>query len=262
MTLEKTVLITGAADGIGWAMARLYAARGFRVALADIDGQKVDDRLVELGPGHLALAADVTREEDVQTMAQSVRESFGNCGVVINNAGIADSHLPTVEQDAAQFQKVLDTHLRGTFLVSKEMGRMMLDNGGGTIVNISSIAGLGGLPRRNAYGAAKAGIIAMTRSMACEWAPQGIRVNSIAPGYVETALVRKLTNAGRIDIAQIRRRIPMGQLGEPDDIAEAAYFLSSPAAKYITGAVLSVDGGWNAFSDFGDAHPLETGGEL
>lgn len=261
MESQKTVLITGAADGIGWAMAQLYAARGFRVALADIDRQKVDDRRVELGAGHLALAADVTREEDVQAMAQSVHENFGNCGVVINNAGIGDSHLPTVEQDAAQFQKVLDTHLRGTFLVSREIGRMMLDDSGGAIVNISSIAGLGGLPRRNAYGAAKAGIVAMTRSMAGEWGPKGVRVNAIAPGYVETALVRKLTEAGRIDIDRIRRRIPMGQLGRPDDIAEAAYFLSSPVARYITGAVLSVDGGWNAFSDFGDAHPLETGGE-
>jgi NAD(P)-dependent dehydrogenase (short-subunit alcohol dehydrogenase family) len=129
----------------------------------------------------------------------------------------------------------------------------MVSGDGRAIVNIASIAGLGGLPRRNGYGAAKAGIVAMTRSMACEWAASGVRVNAVAPGYVETALVRKLADEGFVDEARTRRRIPMGRLARPEEIAAAILFLCSPAASYITGTVLSVDGGWMAFADAGDA---------
>jgi NAD(P)-dependent dehydrogenase (short-subunit alcohol dehydrogenase family) len=129
----------------------------------------------------------------------------------------------------------------------------MMAQGGGAILNLASIAGLTGLPKRNAYGAAKAGIIAMTRNMACEWARYGIRVNALAPGFVSTALVQKLEAAGRIDRARLERRIPMGRLAEPAEIAETAWFLCSPAATYVTGSVLSVDGGWHAFGDAGDA---------
>jgi NAD(P)-dependent dehydrogenase (short-subunit alcohol dehydrogenase family) len=254
MTDAKTILITGAADGIGWAMAQLYSSRGYQVALADLDGAKARERAAELGPAHLGLTADVASESDVTAMAAAVEAHFGFCEAVINNAGIGDTHLPTVEQDVGHFRKILEVHLAGTFLVSREMGRRMLEQGRGAIINISSIAGLGGLPRRNGYGAAKAGIVAMTRSLASEWGPKGVRVNALAPGYVETALVRKLVDAGRIDLDKLRRRIPMGQLGQPEDIAEAAFFLTSPAARYITGAVLSVDGGWQAFSDAGDAY--------
>ncbi|MFA5538279.1 MAG: SDR family oxidoreductase, partial [Gemmobacter sp.] len=116
----------------------------------------------------------------------------------------------------------------------------------------SSIAGVGGLPRRNAYGAAKAGIIAMTRAQACEWGPSGVRVNAVVPGYVETDLLSELAEAGKVDLDAIRRRIPLGRLIRPDDIAEAIWFLASPAARQITGTALTVDGGWTAFGGAGD----------
>ena len=173
--------------------------------------------------------------------------------VLVNNAGIGDSHLPTLEQGLDAFRKVLDVHLAGTFVMSREVAKGMVARGSGAIVNLSSIAGLTGLPKRNAYGAAKAGVVAMTRAMACEWAGKGVRVNAVAPAFVETALVKKLADAGRVDLPTIRRRTPIGRLIAAEEVASAIVFLASPEASGITGIVLPVDGGWTAFGDFGDA---------
>ncbi|MCG5235333.1 SDR family NAD(P)-dependent oxidoreductase [Xanthobacter oligotrophicus] len=257
--MSPSALITGAADGIGWAIARTLAAGGWRLALVDLDDGATAARAAELGSSHLAIRADVSVEEDVTEAMRRVVAAFGGLDAVVNNAGIADTHLPTVEQDAARFRKILDVDLTGVFLVSREAARVMLPRRSGSIVNLSSIAGITGLPRRNAYGAAKAGVVALTRSMACEFGPTGIRVNAVAPGYVETALVKALERDGRIDLGRIRRRIPLGFLAQPDDIAQAVAFLVSPAARYVTGTVLSVDGGWQAFGDAGDAFPSPAG---
>lgn len=254
MSTGSTAIITGAAEGIGWALARRFAAAGCRVALADIAGERAEARAAELGSGHLGLACDVSDEASVRAAVAATAAALGPIEILVNNAGIGDTHLPTFEQDIGQFERVLKIHLGGTFLMSREVARLMTDRGG-AILNISSIAGLGGLPRRNAYGAAKAGIAQMTKNLACEWAGLGIRVNALAPGYTGTALVRRLEAAGRIDRAKLERRIPMGRLAEPEEIAEAGWFLCSPAASYVTGAILSVDGGWQAFSDAGDASP-------
>jgi len=247
-------LITGAADGIGWAMAQRFAAAGCRVVLADLDGDRAAARAAELGARHLAVRADVADEASAIAMVEETVSRLGRLDILVNNAGIGDSHKPTLEQDLATFDRILRVHLDGTFVASREAARAMAGQGG-AILNVSSIAGLTGLPRRNAYGAAKAGIVAMTKSMACEWAGAGIRVNAIAPGYVGTALVARLVEAGRIDRGRLERRIPLGRLADPAEIAETAWFLCSPAASYVTGAVLSVDGGWSAYGDAGDASP-------
>jgi NAD(P)-dependent dehydrogenase (short-subunit alcohol dehydrogenase family) len=250
------VLVTGGADGIGWAIARSFAARGDRVAILDLDGARAAERAAALGPGHLGLGGDVTDEGQVEAAVARAVAAFGGLGAAVNNAGIGDNPAPTLEQDLDRFRRVLAVHVDGAFLVSRAAARAMMPAGGGAIVNIASIAGLGGIPRRNAYGAAKAGIVAMTRAMACEWAGAGIRVNAVAPGYVATELLAKLEAEGGVDLAAIRRRIPMGRLGEPEAIADAVVFLASPAARYVTGTVLPVDGGWSAFGGFGDAsHP-------
>lgn len=250
---RKTAIVTGAADGIGWAMAQVFARDGYRVLIADLDGDKAENRATALGAGHLGAAADVTSKEDTEALAALVDRTFGRVDVLVNNAGIADRHLPTLEQDMDHFGRVLDVHLKGTFLMSRVFGARMIAARSGAIVNVGSIAGVSGMPRRNAYGAAKAGIVSMTRAMACEWAGQGVRINAIIPGYVETALVRSLIAEGKIDAERLRRRIPLGQLAQPEDIAEAALFLVSPQARYITGTTLAVDGGWSAFGDSGDA---------
>lgn len=250
---HPVALITGGADGIGWAIVRRFAAAGCQVAIADIREDVAMDRAQKLGADHLAIAADVASEAAVCAMVAKAIERFGRLDVLVNNAGVADSLLPTTEQSGEAFGRLLDIHLKGTFLASREAARVMLRQRAGAIVNISSIAGLAGLPRRNAYGAAKAGIISLTRSMACEWACSGVRVNAVAPGYVRTALVEELERTGRLDTSALKRRTPMGRLAQPMEIAEAVWFLASPQASYITGAVLSVDGGWHAFGAAGDA---------
>lgn len=247
------VLVTGGAAGIGWAIARAFAARGARVALLDLDGAQAAARAAELGPDHLGLAADVTDEAAVSAALAEADARLGGLAVAVNNAGIGDNPAPTLDQDLVRFRRVLSVHLDGAFLVSREAARRMAPRGRGAIVNIASIVALGGFPRRNAYGAAKAGIVAMTRAMAGEWAHAGLRVNAVAPGYVATDLIAKLEAEGGLDLAAIRRRIPMGALGAPEAIADAVTFLASDAARYITGAVLPVDGGWSAFGGFGDA---------
>ncbi|MBA84176.1 SDR family NAD(P)-dependent oxidoreductase [Thalassobius sp. S69A] len=252
MSDHPTVLITGAADGIGWATATLFAARGYRVVIADLSGNKSTQRAQELGPSHLGLACDVTNEDAASHTIDTVMQRLGRLDVLVNNAGIGDTSLPTTQQTSAHFRKVIDVHLTGTFQMSRLAAQAMQGSGrGGAIVNFSSIAGLTGLPRRNAYGAAKAGIIAMTRAMGSEWGAQGIRVNAVAPGYVRTALVEKLIAEGLLDVDSLIARTPLGRLLEPSEIAEAVYFLASPAASAITGTVLSVDGGWAGFGAAG-----------
>lgn len=252
MHSRKSVLITGAADGIGWETAKLFATRGYRVAIADLNAAKSAQRALDLGPDHIGLACDVADEEAVTRAVQTTLAQFQRLDVLVNNAGIGDTNLPTLDQSSAHFSTVIGVHLTGTFLMSRVAAAAMREAGqGGAIVNFASIAGLTGLPRRNAYGAAKAGIIAMTRSMGAEWGALGIRVNAVAPGYVRTALVEKLIADGLLDPAAILGRTPLGRMLTPSEIAEAVYFLASPAASAITGTVLSVDGGWMAFGAAG-----------
>lgn len=250
---ESVVIVTGAADGIGWATAQRLAQDGYRVALLDVRGEAAQARATELGHPHLGLACDVTSESSVQEAIAAVLARFGRIDALVNNAGIGDQTGPTVEQTIGAFERVLAVHLSGTFLMSQAVARVMLrapatgHQGRGAIVNLGSIAGTTGLPARNAYSAAKAGVLGMTRAMACEWARAGIRVNAVAPGYVRTALVMELERKGALAAADIDHRTPLGRMAEPAEIAEVIAFLASDRASYVTGAVVPVDGGWTAF---------------
>ena len=251
--MDRVAIVTGAADGIGWATARRLAAEGYQVALLDLRAEAALARAAELGPRHLGLACDVTAEAGVEAAVAAVLARFGRIDALVNNAGIGDQTGATVAQNVAAFDRVLAVHLRGTFLMSQCVARVMLlaepvrPPSRGAIVNLGSIASTIGLPARNAYSAAKAGVLGMTRAMASEWARSGIRVNAVAPGYVRTALVAELERQGALDAQGIAHRTPLGRMAEPAEIAEAIVFLASPRASYITGAVLPVDGGWTAF---------------
>lgn len=249
----ETALVTGAANGIGLAAATLLAARGARVAIADLDLAAAERAARSLGPGHLAVRADVSSEEDVRRMVGEVLEAFGAVDVLVNNAGIPDRTIPTVDQDLAHWHRLLGVHLDGTYLVSKAVAPSMIARGRGAVVNLCSIAGLLGIPVRTAYSVAKAGIAMLTRVLACEWARHGVRVNAVAPGYVRTGLVDSLVRAGTVDAGKIEHRTPMGRMASPEEIAAVIAFLASREASYVTGVVLPVDGGYTAFGAPGDA---------
>jgi NAD(P)-dependent dehydrogenase (short-subunit alcohol dehydrogenase family) len=252
-TQAPAALVTGAADGIGRATAEHFAAAGWRVALLDLREDAVQARAAELGNGHLAIACDVTDADSVRAAVATAVQKLGRIDALVNNAGISEQDAPTLEQTPEGFDRVLAVNLKGAFLMTQAvlgpMRSQARDARGqrGAIVNLGSIASLAGIPGRNAYSAAKAGVLGMTRALASEWAREGIRINAVAPGYVRTALVAELVRRGAIDAHAISARTPLGRMAEPLEIAEAIFFLSSPAASYVTGAVLSADGGWTAF---------------
>ena len=252
MSRSAVAIVTGAAEGIGWATAQQLAHAGWTVALFDLTPDAVTERAKALGAQHSGWTCDVSDAVAVQQRVAEVVARHGRIDGLVNNAGIADQTAPTLQQDIAAFDRVLSVHLRGAFLMSQQviaqMSRQPRDASGnrGAVVNIGSIASTGGIPGRNAYCAAKAGVLGMTRALASEWARRGIRVNAVAPGYVKTALVASLAERGAIDAQAIARRTPLGRMASPEEIAQVIAFLASPLASYITGAVLPVDGGWTA----------------
>lgn len=243
---NHVVIITGAADGIGWATAQCFAQAGYRVVITDIREGLAKERCASLGAQHMALACDVTNEKMVDACIQKVMKQYGRIDVLVNNAGIGEQNAETIAQEYAKFKQLLDIHLGGTFLMSRAVGKVMLQQLHGAIVNISSIAAVIGIPKRNAYGAAKSGISSMTRSMACEWADRGVRVNAVAPGYVRTEMVNSMEKKGLVDTRKIESDTPMGRLAQPEEIGKVILFLASKDASYITGTTLMVDGGWSS----------------
>ena len=248
--LGRVALVTGAAMGIGAAIAERLGHDGHTVVVADINLAAAEEMVAGLkaqGIEALALAIDVGDAQSIAAAFEELHQRFGRCDVLVNNAGIGEQSVMTLEQTVEGFDRILAVHLRGTFLASREAARHFVAQQSGAIVNLGSIAGLAGHPGRNAYGAAKAGIVAMTEAMASEWARDGIRVNAVAPGYVMTDLVRDLIARGALNPSDIEDRTPMARFARPEEIAEAIAFLASPSASYITGVTLPVDGGWQAF---------------
>lgn len=249
----RIVVVTGAAGGIGRALAGLFSADDDTVVAVDLPGTDVVALAKSLGPGHVGLTCDVSSEADILALYDEIDARFGRVDALVNNAAMGPTMAATVDTGLDAFRKAIGVNLVGPFVMAREAARRMKP--GGAIVNIASLAGVLGNPRRNAYAASKAGLISFTKSLACEWAARGIRVSAVAPGYVRTPMVAELERTGKADLAAVRRRVPIGRMGRPDEIAEAARFLASARARYVTGAVLAVDGGWASFNQPGEAHP-------
>lgn len=220
---NKTALVTGGSRGIGRAISSAMARKGVKVAVNHFQYGSADDVLREIeedGGVAVGFKADISRENEVKAMVEGVLGAFGRIDFLINNAGIADQFVPLMQEDTDRWQKVIDIHLKGTYLCSKESARSMIENKFGRIVNISSIAGVSGFPWRTAYGPAKSGIINLTKVLAIELAPFNINVNAIAPGYIRTDAIANLSQAGKLNEDKIINRIPLKRFGTPEEIAE------------------------------------------
>jgi NAD(P)-dependent dehydrogenase (short-subunit alcohol dehydrogenase family) len=241
----KTALVTGAARGIGEAIARRLAEDGADLAITDIRAEAVAEtavRLSDVGGGVADYVMDVTDERSVREAVDAVVDRFGHLDIVVNNAGIRLVN-PFLEQDLSGWRATLDVNLTGVFIVSKAAIPHMLAAGGGKIVNIASVSGELALTERAAYIASKAGVAGLTKAMAFELSSQGINVNAVSPGPIETPLTAPYYRDEAM-VAILRKEIPRGSWGVPEDIADAVAFLAGPRSGYICGAILAVDGGW------------------
>jgi NAD(P)-dependent dehydrogenase (short-subunit alcohol dehydrogenase family) len=247
---QKVALITGGGQGIGKAICLAMAREGIRVAVNDIKEDRAAEvvkQIKEEGGIGSSFQADVANEDQIKSMVARILNRFKSIDYLINNAGISDQLVPVVEQDTDRWQKLVDIHLRGTYLCSKEIAKSMIRKKYGRIVNISSIAGLNAFPMRTAYSPAKSAIIMLTKVLAIEWASFNINVNAIAPGFIRTEMVEDFIRLGKMNEEEICNRIPLKRLGTSEEIAEIVLFLCSSSSSYITGQTIVVDGGWVAY---------------
>ena len=246
---NKVVLITGAASGIGRAMARAFAMHGARLALADVNQIGLQETVVEvkdMGNEAIAITADVSKAQDVERMVQTTVDHFGHLDVACNNAGIEGQQAPTAECTEENWDLVIDINLKGVWLCMKYEIPVMVKAGGGVIVNTASVAGVVGFGNIAAYVASKHGINGLTRTAALEYATQGLRVNSICPGAIETPMVERFTQGSEEARKGLHEMHPMGRMGKPEEIAAAAVWLCSEEASFVTGHAMPVDGGFTS----------------
>jgi NAD(P)-dependent dehydrogenase (short-subunit alcohol dehydrogenase family) len=242
----QVAVVTGGARGIGYETARLFVAAGARVVLLDRDEAAATQAAAQLGANVSALAADVAVEAQVDRAFAQVASTHGRIDVLVNNAGTA-LRRPTVELSVEDWQRVVDVNMTGMFLCTRAAARQMLAQGGGAIVNTASIMGLsgGGLYPNISYQATKGAVVNMTRAWAVEWAASGIRVNAVAPTWVDTEFIAPLKAQPEL-LRRIEAVTPLRRLAQPQEVANAILFLASPAAAMVTGHVLAVDGGFLA----------------
>jgi len=238
----QTALITGGATGLGFGMAKCFVASGAKVVLVGRRKDELQKARTALGENAFALAGDVTKLDAIPALVAEAEKFGGPVSILVNNAGI---HLKksALETSDAEFATVLQTHVFGSFALSREMGKRMVERRSGSILFTASMASLFGIPLVVGYSAAKSAYTGMVRTLAVELGSHGVRVNAIAPGWIESDMMNKALNGDPARKTKILGRTPMNQFGHAEDIGWAAVYLASPAAKFVTGVVLPVDGG-------------------
>jgi NAD(P)-dependent dehydrogenase (short-subunit alcohol dehydrogenase family) len=244
----KTAIVTGGGRGLGAQIAEAYAEAGANVVVCSRKREACEEmsiRLKEMGVDSLAFQCDVTNPEDVKAVVDGTLEHFGNIDILVNNSG-ATWGASVEEMPLEAWEKVMNVNVTGTFLMSQEAGKAMITQKSGKIINISSIAGFGGTPpfmQTIGYNTSKGAVMTFTKDLAVKWGSHGINVNAIAPGFFPTKMSKVLIERGKDTIMQ---NTPLGRLGNNSDLKGAALFLASPASDFVTGEVLSVDGGMHA----------------
>ncbi|HEV2217638.1 MAG TPA: glucose 1-dehydrogenase [Candidatus Dormibacteraeota bacterium] len=238
---DRVVLVTGSGSGIGRVMAQKFAAEGAKVAVVDWKGEKAEEVAAEIGGTAHALRADVSKGADVKAMVKEVALKLGPVDVLVNNAAIADGD-DVLKIDEPTWERDVSVVLKSVFLCSQAVLPSMIERGRGVIVNITSVNGLSALGNE-AYSAAKAGVINLTQGIAVRYGHHGIRCNAIAPGTIRTPIWQERIDRDPVVFQRLVKWYPLGRVGEPEDIANAAMFLASDDAAWITGTVLTVDGG-------------------
>lgn len=251
----RTVIITGGAAGIGRAAARRFAAQGDHVAILDRDGFSGEAAATELGGEHFALQVDVSDEAALVKAMSAAHARLGRLDVLVNNAAtIFTGSGPALDLEMADWRKIVAINAMGVHVAAREAVALMRAQGkGGAIVNLASLAGIVAVPLSTAYSASKAAVIGLTRSLVAECLPLGIRVNAVLPGFTATETLRNVQRARGADLSITDRRIPLGRMAEPDEIAAAIQHLASPDASATIGALLAVDGGFHVYGGVGDA---------
>jgi gluconate 5-dehydrogenase/2-deoxy-D-gluconate 3-dehydrogenase len=245
----RTAIVTGAGRGIGQGIALAYAREGARVALVSRSADELTQVAAQIhaaGGSALVCPADVRDSAAVNAVVSAVVDHWGTVDALVNSAGIP-MVSPTTELSDERWQQAIDINLNGTFYFCRAVGAVMLQHQYGTIVNIGSLHSFQGIPMRAAYAASKGAVLQLTRSLATEWAPHGIRVNCISPGWIRTPLQDSLVAQGKLDRAPIIARTPARRVGEVVDIAGPAVFLASDEASFIVGEQLVIDGGWGIY---------------
>jgi NAD(P)-dependent dehydrogenase (short-subunit alcohol dehydrogenase family) len=245
----KVALVTGGASGIGRATALAFARAGAKVVVADIAvaaGRETLRMIEEAGGDAVFVRTDVSQADEVEALIKQALEAYGRVDCAVNNAGVIGEMAPTAKCTEENFDQVIGTNLRGTWLCMKHEIAHMLERGGGVIVNMSSVSGIRGLPDFPAYAASKAGILQLTRTATLEYAKWGIRINAVCPGTIATPMVAGVV-AARPELEQEFLALhPVGRIGKPEEVAQAVLWLCSDAASFVTGHALAVDGGYLA----------------
>jgi len=247
----KVTLITGGADGIGRATALLFGREGSKLAIADFDSEKgieFEGTLKEMGFEGFFVKTDVRESAEVQIMVEATIRHFGRIDILVNNAGAAGA-VPVVELTEDNWDRIIDTNLKGVYLCCKYIIPKMIEGGGGVIVNMASVLGFIGRARASAYNAAKGGVVTLTKNMALDYVASNIRINAVCPGFVDTDLVRRYVNTSDNPTKTYEELVqlhPMGRLAKPEEVAYSVLFLASDESSFITGSCLIIDGGYSA----------------